>query len=291
VARLSERLAENAAGEFFVDRSCIDCDTCRQVAPATFARADAVDQSIVEAQPHDDAERERALMALVACPTSSIGTVHKLRVRQAARRFPEPIGEGVYYCGFASPDSYGASSYLIVRPQGNVLVDSPRATPVLFERLRALGGVKLQFLTHRDDVADHARFHEQLGCERILHRADVTTGTRAVERLLDGDAPIAIDDDLTVIPVPGHTRGSAALLWRNQLFTGDHLWADEAGRLSAGRDVCWYSWPTQTHSMEKLLEVDFIHVLPGHLRRFGAPSPQAMREELRRLIRWMHNVR
>jgi ferredoxin len=29
-------LPENVAGDFFVDDSCIDCDTCRQVAPATF---------------------------------------------------------------------------------------------------------------------------------------------------------------------------------------------------------------------------------------------------------------
>ena len=27
------RLEENVAGEFFVDSTCIDCDTCRQLAP------------------------------------------------------------------------------------------------------------------------------------------------------------------------------------------------------------------------------------------------------------------
>ena len=32
-----------------------------------------------------------------------------------------------------------------------------------------------------------------------------------------------------MIPVPGHTRGSAALLHGSTLFTGDHLWADDVG--------------------------------------------------------------
>jgi hypothetical protein len=36
-----------------------------------------------------------------------------------------PAGE-VYYCGWASRRSFGASSYLIVRPAGSVLIDSPR---------------------------------------------------------------------------------------------------------------------------------------------------------------------
>ena len=36
MAQLEERLPENVTGEFFVDSSCIDCDACRQIAPASF---------------------------------------------------------------------------------------------------------------------------------------------------------------------------------------------------------------------------------------------------------------
>ncbi|MDQ3651793.1 MAG: ferredoxin, partial [Acidobacteriota bacterium] len=32
----ARRLAENVAGDFFVDGTCIDCDACRQIAPTTF---------------------------------------------------------------------------------------------------------------------------------------------------------------------------------------------------------------------------------------------------------------
>ena len=32
----------------------------------------------------------------------------------------------VYHCGFSSQDSFGSAAYLIVRSDGNILVDSPR---------------------------------------------------------------------------------------------------------------------------------------------------------------------
>src|SRR5262249_54685468 len=157
-----------------------------------------------------------------------------------------------------SESSYGASSYLVRREAaaGNVLVDSPRAARPLVERLRALGGVRLMFLTHRDDVADHDKFRRAFGCERILHAADVRGGTAGVERRLTGSDPVRIDGDLVAIPVPGHTRGSAALLYRDQvLFSGDHLWGDEeTGELAMGRSVCWYSWPEQVRSLRRLLD-------------------------------------
>jgi glyoxylase-like metal-dependent hydrolase (beta-lactamase superfamily II) len=142
------------------------------------------------------------------------------------------------------------------------------------------------FLTHRDDVADHAAFRGRFGCERILHERDVTSGTRDVERRLTGDEPVELGEGLVAVPVPGHTPGSTALLHRDAfLFTGDHLMGREDGSgLYASRSVCWYSWPEQTRSMERLLEHRFEWVLPGHGARYRAASPEAMHEELRRVL-------
>ena len=107
----------------------------------------------------------------------------------------------------------------------------------------------------------------------------------AIERRIAGDEPIALDDDLQAIPVPGHTRGSMALLHRGFLFTGDHLWwDDDVGRLDAGRDVCWYSWSEQLRSLARLRGLAFQWVLPGHGRRFRARSAAAMHAELDRAL-------
>jgi glyoxylase-like metal-dependent hydrolase (beta-lactamase superfamily II)/ferredoxin len=285
VARLERRLPENAPGEFYVDSSCIDCATCRIVAPAVFGSLDR-DLAYVHRQPQADAETTRALMALVACPTASIGTVHRLDATHAVAAFPERLDDDVYYCGYAAESSFGASSYLVARPSGNVLVDSPRAAGPLLRRLTELGGVATLFLTHRDDVADHARFRRRFGCERVLHADDVTSTTADVERKLEGREPVPLAGDLLAIPVPGHTRGSAVLLYRNRfLFTGDHLMGTEDGRrLHASRGVCWYSWPEQVRSMERLLDFEFEWVLPGHGGRFRADSAAAMRREVERVL-------
>jgi glyoxylase-like metal-dependent hydrolase (beta-lactamase superfamily II)/ferredoxin len=285
MAQSSLRLTDNAPGPLFVDESCIDCDLCRQIAPETFASSHG--RSVVSRQPKTEPERLRAAVALVTCPTASIGGAAKADVRAAVESLPEPLGGDVYFCGYASEDSYGAASYLIRRPDGNVLVDSPRAAKPLMDRLEALGGVRLMFLTHRDDVADHEAYHQRFGCERILHEADLAHGTRGIEHRVTGLEPVALAPDLLAIPTPGHTRGSQVLLWNGRLFTGDHLWGtDEGEGLEAGRGVCWCSWEEQARSMERLLAYDFEWVLPGHGRRHRR-EPAQMRRELEQLVREM----
>jgi len=287
MASLARRYADNAPGDFYVDDSCIDCDACRRIAPSVFA--EAADHSYVRAQPESEAERRRALMALVACPTGSIGTASRQDVRPGLDAFPEPIADGVSFCGFTSDRSFGAWSYFVERQAGNFLVDSPRAVPRLTRELERRGGVATMFLTHRDDVADHEAFRARFGCERVLHEADLTAATRGVERVLVGSEPAALAPDLLAIPTPGHTRGHAVLLYKNRfLFTGDHLaWSRRRSSLVAFRDACWYSWQEQTRSMERLLDFSFEWVLPGHGgdRRFA--SKREARRELERTIRWM----
>jgi glyoxylase-like metal-dependent hydrolase (beta-lactamase superfamily II)/ferredoxin len=288
MARLSARLAGNAAGSYFVDDSCIDCAMCRWLAPETFTRDDSIGLSVVQRQPEDQHGRLRAAMALVSCPTSSIGSDDKRDAKLAALALPDPLEGEVYFCGYASESSYGASSYLIRRKSGNVLVDSPRAAGPLMSRIEALGGVRLMFLTHKDDIADHRTYAARFGCERILHADDAShLRSAGIERLIEGRADVHLADDLLVIPLPGHTRGSMALLFQDKfLFTGDHLWGNEDGSLGASRSVAWYSWAEQTRSMERLLGYTFEWVLPGHGMPFHA-STNAMRKALTALVERM----
>jgi glyoxylase-like metal-dependent hydrolase (beta-lactamase superfamily II)/ferredoxin len=289
VADVRRALAANVAGKFFVDDTCIDCDTCRQIAPATFR--DHGGQSSVHHQPTEDRERFRALKALVACPTASIGTRTAARgVSAAVAAYPERIVGDVHFCGFTSEKTFGGWSYLVLRPPargGNVLVDSPRFTRPLARRIHEMGGVGTMMLTHRDDVGDHAAFAREFGCTRVMHAAD-GAARLGIERAIDGTAPVALDRDLVVIPTPGHTRGHIVLLHAGRfLFSGDHLaWSPAARALRAFPDVCWYSWSEQTASMRRLLDHRFEWVLPGHGRIHHA-DPATMQGELRACIDWM----
>jgi glyoxylase-like metal-dependent hydrolase (beta-lactamase superfamily II)/ferredoxin len=290
MAQLAERLAGNVPGEFYVDSSCIDCDACRVFAPTVFD--DSGDQSTVFHQPESAEERMQAEKALISCPTASIGTVSRLEMKEALAGLPELIEHDVYRCGYTSESSFGAISYLVRRDGGNVLVDSPRFAAPLVKNIERMGGVRRMLLTHQDDVADHEKFHERFGCERVLHRDDVRSRTAGVERKPAGSNPVDIDDRLVMIPTPGHTKGHAVFLYRNRyLFTGDHLaWSPRRGHLYAFRDACWYSWEEQIRSMERLLDYTFEWILPGHGRPIQLAAAE-MRLSLQRCIAWMKTRR
>ncbi|MEG0024203.1 MAG: ferredoxin [Akkermansia sp.] len=62
----------NVSGKFYVDSNCIDCDLCRETAPANFDRSDE-GYSIVIKQPDDKAELTACNEAMESCPVEAIG--------------------------------------------------------------------------------------------------------------------------------------------------------------------------------------------------------------------------
>ena len=286
MAQAALRIEQNVPGDFYVDSSCIDCDACRQIAPSVFH--DVGDQSAVHRQPQTAQEILAAQKALIACPTSSIGDLARRDMTEALAAYPEVVDGDVYRCGFTAESSFGAFAYLIRTATGNVLVDSPRFAGPLVKNLDAMGGVRRMVLTHQDDVADHEKFHQRFGCERVLHRDDVRSHTASVELKPEGREPLEIENGLVMIPTPGHTKGHAVYLWREKfLFTGDHLaWSESRGHLYAFRSACWYSWNEQIRSMERLLDYRFEWVLPGHGRPISLTA-DAMRRSLEQCIAWM----
>lgn len=287
MATLQQKRTENVEGNFYVDSSCIDCDTCRWMAPNVFNRQNS--QSAVYQQPQSETERLLAMQALLSCPTASIGTVDKpTDIKQVQQTFPLLVEDNVYHCGYHAENSYGAASYFIQREEGNILIDSPRFTPPLVKQLEKLGGLRYLYLTHRDDVADHQKFQQHFKCDRILHIDDIQESTKEVEIKLSGREVIELTPDLKIIPVPGHSKGHTVLLYKNKfLFAGDHLaWSPYLNHLYAFRRFCWYSWSEQIKSMEKLANYSFEWVLPGHGRR-AHDDIKAMKQQMQDCINWM----
>ncbi|KAL6010290.1 hypothetical protein ACLOJK_000721 [Asimina triloba] len=92
-----------------------------------------------------------------------------------------------------------------------------------------------------------------------------------VEIQLQGDGPWNLGQDFDIIHTPGHTKGSICLLYKplKVLFSGDHLGKGRVGEppVSIFEQYNWFSVPEQLNSVKRLLELDFIWVLPGHGRR------------------------
>jgi glyoxylase-like metal-dependent hydrolase (beta-lactamase superfamily II) len=277
VANRQQRVPENVPGDFFVDATCIDCDTCRQIAPGVFGQA--AQTAFVHSQPVGTAERRSTLHALLSCPTGSIGCLGEYDPKLVMADFPLLVEEPVSYCGYNSPKSFGGNSYFVRHPQGNWLVDSPRFVTPLVRQLEALGGVSHIFLTHRDDVADADRFARHFGARRIIHRRELAAQPDA-ELVFDGTDAVELAAAFVTIPTPGHTAGHCCLLFDDRfLFTGDHLhWDRDRQRLDAFEDYCWHSWPQQLESLQRLAAFSFEWVLPGHGQRVQRPADQLRRE-------------
>ena len=276
---------------FRINSRCISCGTCWQFDPEHFANGGAA--AVVCQQPRELPALQRALLALQACPVAAIEASAEQRLQRPDDGFPVLVtrhrhGE-VFYCGWASKRSFGACSWLICRPDGNVMVDVPRWSAPLARRIEALGGLAAIVLTHRDDVADHARWARAFGAERWIHGADAEAAPEAEQRM-EGEAPRLIGDGLRLIPTPGHTAGSMCLQLGEQravLFSGDHLWWNrELQVVVASERYCWWDFEQQIQSVRTLLPLDVAWLLPGHGHRHAFAAGE-WRMALEQTLAWV----
>ena len=263
MARVDLRHPGNVAGDWFVDTRCIDCGTCRDIAPELFV--DRGGLTVVARQP-GGADGVDAWLAAQACPTTSIGTVS--RQPRPGRLYPREIepGSGVFDLGYCAESSFGASAWFVRRPDANVLVDSPRFTDALARPIEEMGGIAHVLLTHSDDVADAGRWADRFGARVWIHEADRRAAPFATD-VFGGEDDLPVAPGWVAVPVPGHTKGSAMYVLEERfLFTGDSLaWSHADGDLMAFRYACWHSWAAQRQSLARLAAGHrFEWVLPGH---------------------------
>jgi glyoxylase-like metal-dependent hydrolase (beta-lactamase superfamily II) len=200
------------------------------------------------------------------------------------------------------------------------MVDAPQPDPALIARLQELGGVAFLVFTHKDHTAFSREWAEAFpGLRRVLHAADVCHAqggehgffpyTGDVEVQVAGSAPkpqpLDAEGDVLLVPLPGHTKGSLAVLYREHyLFTGDSLnWSAPRGHLVSSRLHCWGDWREQARSLAALLGTDgdngnggsggggrglpFRHVLPGHGEPMAFASVAEAHAALRGGLAWM----
>ena len=82
------------------------------------------------------------------------------------------------------------------------------------------------------------------------------------------------------------TKGSVVFVLDERfLFSGDSLaWSHDDDNMIAFRSACWYSWATQTESLERLARRHrFGWVLPGHGARIQG-EPEELHRRLMDLV-------
>jgi glyoxylase-like metal-dependent hydrolase (beta-lactamase superfamily II) len=281
MARARDRHPANAAGDWYVDSRCIDCDVSRQHAPGLVVALDD-GQSVVARQPTWPEEELLMWRAALACPTRSIGTLS--RRAAPAGVYPWEVTAGVFLCGHNDRRSFGAHSWFVPGPDGGLLVDAPHWDAGLAGAIAARGGLAHVLLTHRDDVADAERYATHFGARVWIHEADRDVAPYATD-VVTGTDEVEVDTGVSMIPVPGHTRGSVLYLARERhLFTGDTFsWFRREDRLGAFRGATWYSWTALRASLARFAasghRFEWVH--PGHGKWHGASTDEMHRHLLR----------
>jgi ferredoxin len=73
MANKENKYPDNVPGKYYVDNQCIDCDLCRETAPANFSRNADGGYSYVCKQPSNPEEEAKCKEAKEGCPVEAIG--------------------------------------------------------------------------------------------------------------------------------------------------------------------------------------------------------------------------
>ncbi|NET00385.1 MAG: MBL fold metallo-hydrolase [Sphaerospermopsis sp. SIO1G1] len=157
-------------------------------------------------------------------------------------------------------DTLGGTSYLIVRKEGNILIDCPAIEQINQDFWQCLGkneptpgAVRWFVITHRGAIGKAAEIKTVLDCEIIIQEQEayllpgLTVTTFSQE--------FVIDDTTQVIWTPGHSPGSSCLYYREfggVLFSGRHLVPNLQGEVLPMRIPKTFHWPRQLRSVQAL---------------------------------------
>ena len=168
--------------------------------------------------------------------------------------------------------AYQTNCYLLWEGDKAVVIDPGYEPDTILRAAETLGmDLSAILLTHGhfDHVGAVKELVAETGCEVYIHAAEaalppmMTAGELYFTRTYaEGDTITPVPGmELTVLHTPGHTPGSVCLLWGDQMFSGDTLFAGSCGRV----DFPGGNPQEMLRSLRRLasLEADY-RVHPGH---------------------------
>jgi glyoxylase-like metal-dependent hydrolase (beta-lactamase superfamily II) len=181
---------------------------------------------------------------------------------------PTNISANKIFAFAPNSDTLGGSAYLLVRAEGNVLIDCPALDQINLDFLHFHGSVQWLFLTHRGAMGKTAEIQKIFGCEILVQEQEayllpgLTSFTFGQE--------FTLDSTIQAIWTPGHSPGSSCLYYRQfggVLFSGRHLVPNQQGQLMPIRTAKTFHWPRQLSSMQFLRErftaENLEYIFPG----------------------------
>jgi hypothetical protein len=116
-------------------------------------------------------------------------------------------------------------AFLLRRDRGNVLVYSTTGLESDAAAITELGGISRHYLNHRHEASFASGW---VDAPLFVHEDERRSVAKAYDVRATFTRRHVLDDDLDVIPTPGHTPGATAYLWDSGehriLFTGDTIY-------------------------------------------------------------------
>ena len=150
-------------------------------------------------------------------------------------------------------------AFLLERRAGNVLVYSTGIVEA--DDFAHRGAITRAYLNHRHEASFG---HDLPGVPLLVHAADrdAVAARRKVRAAFSGRH--TLDEDLEVIPTPGHTPGATAYLWDNGqhrfLFTGDTIYLRDGEWVAAVLGSS--DREAYVESLELIRDLDFDVLVP-----------------------------
>jgi hypothetical protein len=174
----------------------------------------------------------------------------------------ERIGERLY-ASRPEPLPFARSlairAFLLQRENGNVLIYSTAGLEAA--ATKPLGGISRQYLNHHHEALFAA---DSVSAPLFVHDADRPAVAERMHVRGGFSKRHVFEDELEVIPTPGHTPGATAYLWdsgeRRYLFTGDTIYLRDGEWVAAVLDSS--DREAYVESLDLIRELDFDVLVP-----------------------------
>ena len=172
-------------------------------------------------------------------------------------------------------------AFLLEREQGDVLIYSTKGFDAA--ATKPLGGIARQYLNHWHEALFAA---ESVTAPLFVHDDDRAATSERMHVRGGFSKRHAFEDDLEVIPIPGHTPGATAYLWEGgehrYLFTGDSVYVRGGEWVAAVLDSS--DRDAYVESLELIKTLDFDVLVPWAATRGESPVAHTDREDAARRI-------
>lgn len=208
-----------------------------------------------------------------------------------------PVLDGVHVL-----EGAGGNVAVVTTPEGTILIDAKFApnVPQIYDAAKTLSAKPIRFLVNTHHHGDHTGGNAGLAAKEPMETlTHVNARANMIKNSMPGVPPIGFKDSVTIslggVELQaihlgrGHTNGDVVVLFpqKRLLHAGDLIAAPGPfiDYANGGSGVEWVA------TLDRVLELDFDAVIPGHGPMYKKADVKAFRDKLDGMVRKMTELK